>query len=127
MTELIKPTEAELEILQVLWQKGKCTVREVNEVLCLHKETGYTTTLKFMQIMHEKGLLNRDDSTRTHVYTPAVSETDTQKHLLERFTGAVFRGSAINLVMQALGNADTSAEELAQIKELISQLEQQKP
>jgi BlaI family transcriptional regulator, penicillinase repressor len=127
MNNPLKPTDSELEILQILWQKGKATVREVNEALNEHKETGYTTTLKIMQIMQEKGLLQRNDSARSHVYSAVVSESLTQQALLSRFTDAVFRGSALQLVMQALGNSSTSPAELHQIKTLIEQLEQQKP
>jgi BlaI family transcriptional regulator, penicillinase repressor len=127
MNNPLKPTDSELEILQILWQKGKATVREVNETLNEHKETGYTTTLKIMQIMQEKGLLQRNDSARSHVYCAVVSESLTQQALLSRFTDAVFRGSALQLVMQALGNSSTSPSELHQIKTLIEQLEQQKP
>lgn len=122
-----KPTDSELEILQVLWQKGEVTVREVNEALNEHKDTGYTTTLKLMQIMHEKGLLERNDTARSHVYRAILSEHQAQQDLLNRFTDTVFRGSAMQLVMQALGNSRTSPEELSQIKHLIEQLEQKKP
>jgi predicted transcriptional regulator len=121
--EHLKPTESELEILQVLWAKGACTVREVNEQLNLRKETGYTTTLKIMQIMTEKGLLTRDESQRTHVYRAAVQEQDTQKQLLDKFLDSVFKGSTANLVMQALGNSQTSPEELREIRKLIDNME----
>ncbi|WP_448518676.1 BlaI/MecI/CopY family transcriptional regulator [Rhodoflexus sp.] len=121
--EHLKPTESELEILQVLWAKGASTVREVNEHLNLRRETGYTTTLKIMQIMTEKGLLIRDDSQRTHVYLPAVQEQDTQKQLLDKFLKSVFKGSTTSLVMQALGNNQTSADELREIRKLIDDME----
>lgn len=121
--EHIKPTDSELEILQILWAKGPCTVREVNEELNLKKETGYTTTLKIMQIMTEKGLLTRDESRRTHVYSAAVQEQEMQKQLLDKFLDSVFKGSAADLVMQALGNGKTSAEELHEIRKLIDQME----
>jgi predicted transcriptional regulator len=120
-----KPTESELEILQVLWQRGSATVREVNEELNLYKETGYTTTLKLMQIMTEKGLIQRDNSERSHVYSALVQEKDTQKQLLNRFVDTVFKGSALKLVMQALGNSTTSAEELSQIRSLLDNMEEQ--
>ena len=94
-----KPTEAELEILQVLWQHGPSTVRFVNEQLSRHKETGYTTTLKFMQIMAEKGLVRRNEAQRTHVYQADASEEETQQRLLDRFLDTAFRGSAMKLVM----------------------------
>jgi BlaI family transcriptional regulator, penicillinase repressor len=121
----MKPTDSELEILQVLWQRGPCTVRQVNEKLSENKDTGYTTTLKLMQIMHEKGLLTRVEDARSHVYKANVSETDTQRNLLNRFVETAFRGSATQLVMQALGNHQASAEELQQIRELLNQIEHQ--
>lgn len=121
--EHLKPTESELEILQVLWARGASTVREVNEQLNLRRETGYTTTLKIMQIMTEKGLLTRDESQRTHVYSAAVQEQDTQKQLLDKFLDSVFKGSTTNLVMQALGNSQTTADELREIRKLIDDME----
>ena len=118
----IKPTESELEILQVLWQKGKATVREVHETLTASKETGYTTTLKLMQIMNEKGLVSRDDSSRTHIYKAASDKENTQKFLLNKFISNLFGGSSTQLVMQALGNHKVSADELNQIHSLIDDL-----
>src|ERR1700761_3791162 len=100
----VKPTESELEILQIIWEKGQCTVREVHEVLEKSKDAGYTTTLKLMQIMHEKGLLTRDESTKSHVYTANISQEKTQGQLVKRMIDNVFNGSASQLVMQALGN-----------------------
>jgi predicted transcriptional regulator len=125
---MIKPTESELEILQLLWQKGNCTVREINEELSKKKESeiGYTTTLKTMQIMHEKGLISRDDAAKTHIFTAVATESDTQKQLLDRFMDSVFRGSAMKMVMQALGNQHTTAEEIAEIKKLIDEIENKK-
>lgn len=123
MTKPSKPTESELEILQVLWAKGPSSVREVNDLLNQKREVGYTTTLKIMQIMADKGLAVRDTSTRTHIYTAAVSEGDTQKQLLERFLETTFKGSASKLVMQALGHHEASAEELEKIKALIKKIE----
>src|SRR5690606_28004718 len=93
----IKPTESELEILQVLWSKGTASVREVHEELSRTKEAGYTTTLKLMQIMHEKGLVKRDDSIKTHIYQPAVSREKTQKHMLGKTINTLFGGSATEL------------------------------
>lgn len=116
---LPKPTEAELEILQILWQKGSATVREVHEELTKNKEAGYTTTLKLMQIMAEKGLVSRNEDARTHVYTAAVAETETRQQLLDKFIDTTFRGSAMKLVMQALGNHKTTPEELEEIKKLL--------
>src|SRR5688500_2007042 len=100
----IKPTESELEILQILWEKGLATVREVHEELAKTKDAGYTTTLKLMQIMNEKGLVRRDDSMRTHVYQAAVNKERTQKHLLNKMIDYLFGGSPTHLVIQVLGN-----------------------
>lgn len=120
-----KPTESELEILQVLWNKSKATVREVHEVLSEHKESGYTTTLKLMQIMHEKGLVKRDDSSKTHIYQPNVSKDNTQKQLVGKMVNALFGGSTTQLVMQALGNSNQSKEELEEIQKLLDNLKKQ--
>lgn len=119
----IKPTESELEILQILWEKGEASVREVHEILVKNKDVGYTTTLKMMQIMHEKGLVNRDSSARTHIYSANVSRESTQQHLLDRMIANVFNGSAARLVMHALGNHTASAEEIAEIKKYLDNLE----
>lgn len=119
-----RPTDAELEILQVLWQNGPSTVRHVHETLEA-RDVGYTTTLKLMQIMFEKGLLNRDSDNRSHVYSSKVNETETKNGLLNRFVETAFRGSTSQLVMQALGNHKASTEELNQIRELLNQIEQQ--
>ena len=118
----IKPTESELEILQVLWQKGLATVREVHEELSKIKEAGYTTTLKLMQIMHEKGLVKRDDSMRTHVYQAAVNKEKTQKHLVNKMIDSLFGGSTTQLVIQALGEHKATEEELDKIQEIINSL-----
>ena len=124
-SRLIKPTESELEILQILWSRGLATVREVHEELSRTKEAGYTTTLKLMQIMHEKGLVKRDDSMRTHVYQPAVNKERTQKHLLGKMIDSLFGGSSTQLVMQALGENKVSAEELDKIQALLNDLKKQ--
>lgn len=124
---MIKPTDAELEILHLLWELGPSTVRTVNDRLNERRGLGYTTTLKMMQIMHEKGLVQRTEDGRTHLYTAAVSEADTQSRLLRQFVDNAFRGSASKLVLQALGNHQASTEELDEIKALIAQLEQQQP
>lgn len=123
----IKPTESELEILQILWTKGLATVREVHEELSKTKEAGYTTTLKLMQIMHEKGLVKRDDSMRTHVYQAAVNKEKTQKHLLGKMIDSLFGGSPTQLVIQALGEGShrTSREELEKIQALLDELKNQ--
>ncbi|HUR11896.1 MAG TPA: BlaI/MecI/CopY family transcriptional regulator [Flavitalea sp.] len=121
----IKPTESELEILQVLWQKGSASVRDVHEELLKTKDAGYTTTLKLMQIMNEKGLVKRDDSIKTHIYQAAVSREKTQKHLLGKMINSLFGGSTTQLVMQALGNHQASADELEEIQKLINNLKKQ--
>ena len=124
-TKIIKPTESELEILQVLWTKGLATVREVHEELSKTKDVGYTTTLKLMQIMHEKGIVKRDDSMRTHVYQASVNKERTQKHLLTKMIDSLFGGSTTQLVMQALGEQKASPEELEKIQELLNNLKSQ--
>lgn len=118
-----KPTESELDILSILWEKGACTVRDVHDILAQNKEAGYTTTLKLMQIMHEKGLLARDTSSKTHIYTALVSQENTQKQLLDKMIDTVFNGSASQLVLQALGHHQASAEELDKIKKYLSEIE----
>lgn len=120
----IKPTESELEILQILWERNTATVRDVHEELSKTKDAGYTTTLKLMQIMHEKGLVKRDESMRTHIYQPAVNREKTQKHILNKVIDQLFGGSSTQLVLQALGSGEqkVSAEELEQIQNLINNL-----
>jgi predicted transcriptional regulator len=124
-TKTKKPTESELEILQILWKKVNASVREVHEELLQTKEAGYTTTLKLMQIMHEKGLVKRDDSIKTHIYQAAVSKEKTQKHLLNKMIDSLFGGSSGELVMQALGNHKASAEELEEIQKILDNLKKQ--
>ncbi len=119
----MKPTESELEILNILWAKGPSTVRVVHEELSKEKDAGYTTTLKLMQIMHKKGLLNREEEQRSHIYTSAVDEKEAKGALIDRFLDAAFNGSASELVMQALGRNKTSKEELDKIKDLIKKME----
>ena len=121
-----KPTESELEILQVLWNEKAATVRTVHEELLKTKEAGYTTTLKLMQIMFEKGLVTRDDSSKTHIYQPAVSREKTQQQFLNKMINTLFAGSSSDLVMQALGGHDASGEELEKIQQLINQLKKDK-
>jgi predicted transcriptional regulator len=122
----VKPTESELEILQILWQKDLATVREVHEELVKTKDVGYTTTLKLMQIMHDKGLVKRDESMRTHVYQAAVNKEKTQKHLLNKMIDSLFGGSSTQLVLQALGSGEqVSAEELEKIQTLLDNLKKQ--
>src|SRR4249919_2322153 len=121
----IKPTESELEILQVLWQKGKATVREVHEELSRTKDSGYTTTLKLMQIMFEKGIVSRDDSAKTHIYQPIVTREKTQRHLVGKMIDTLFSGSSAQLVMQALGNSKASKQELDDIQRMLDDLKKQ--
>lgn len=116
-----RPTDAELAILQVLWQHGPSTVREVHEKLSGTRETGYTTTLKLMQIMAEKGLVTRDESARTHVYHARRSRDATQRQLVSDLLDRAFGGSAAALVMQALSAHPASAEELREIRRLVDQ------
>ena len=117
--KILKPTESELEILQVLWDRGEATVREVHEALVAIKDCGYTTTLKLMQIMFEKGLVIRDDSSRTHIYQANVSKEKTQRQLVNKMVNTLFSGSHSQLVMQALGSHIPSQEELNEIQQLL--------
>lgn len=119
----VKPTETELEILQILWEYGPQTVRFVNEKQNEIKEVGYTTTLKIMQIMADKNFIVADKTNRSHIYQALLPEEATQKQLLNKFLDTTFRGSAMKLVMQALGNHRTSEEELNQIRNLLDKLE----
>lgn len=121
-TLIMKPTDAELEILHVLWANGPSTVRQVHEKLSQSRDIGYTTALKFMQIMNEKGILSREEDARSHTYTALVSEEDTQRNLVDRFVETAFRGSASKLVMQILGQHKASREELDEIKNLLDNL-----
>ena len=121
--ETLRPTDSELEILQVLWEKGACTVREVNDVLGTRREIGYTTTLKLMQIMHEKGLLLREKDGRGHVYASAAKPEVTQRALLDRFLENAFAGSAMQLVLQTLGGHKASPAEIDQIRAYLDTIE----
>jgi len=120
---LPRPTDGELAILRVLWRQGPSTVREVLEELNRVQETGYTTVLKMMQIMTEKGLLARDDADRTHVYEPRLAEEETQKQLLGDLLERAFNGSAKKLVMQALSTRKATLKELAEIRQLLDEIE----
>jgi len=121
----MEPTKSELEILQVLWETGPSTVREVNSELLKQKEVNYTTTLKLMQIMADKGILARDESQMKHIYRVAEDEQKTKDHLLEKFVDSMYKGSASKLVMQLLGNKKTSQADLKAIKEMLNKLEKE--
>ena len=115
------PTERELAILGILWEMGSGTVRQVNEAMNADSATGYTTTLKLMQIMTEKGLLHRDDSQFKHVFRPAISEEKTQSQLVGDLLDRVFAGSAEKLVLRALSAKKVSADELAKIEKMLAE------
>jgi predicted transcriptional regulator len=117
------PTESELEILQLLWAFGPSTVRFINGKQNEEKEVGYTTTLKIMQIMAEKGMLDVNKESKQHIYAPTLDESETKGKLLKGFIERTFEGSAMKLVMQALGNHKPSKEELKEIKNLINSIE----
>jgi predicted transcriptional regulator len=114
-----RPTDAELTILRVLWERGPSTVRQVHEVLSRDRPTAYTTALKLLQIMSEKGLVTRDERERTHVYQPRVSEDQTQRQLVRDLLDRAFGGSSSKLVMQALATRRASVEELGEIRRLL--------
>jgi predicted transcriptional regulator len=122
-----KPTESELDILSVLWENGPSTVRFVNDQISLKKLAGYTTTLKLMQIMHDKGMVDRVQDGRTHIYRAVAKQEEMQVRLLDRLLETAFSGSASKLVMQALGNHRTSEKELREIKDLIKKIEEGQP
>lgn len=119
---LLKPTPAELEILRVLWSRGPSTVREVHEALG-DRDTGYTTALKLLQIMADKGLVARDETARAHVYAARVEEADTQRQLVRELLDRAFGGSAAKLVMQALAARRASPEEIAGIRQMLDEME----
>jgi predicted transcriptional regulator len=122
---LPRPTEAELAILRVLWQRGASTVREVHDELNRDRDRsmGYTTVLKFMQIMHDKGLVTRNDAERAHVYTAVPTQESAQRRIVGDLVDRVFGGSAQKLVMHALTTKKASAGELAEIRRLLDELE----
>lgn len=117
---LPRPTDAELAILRVLWERGACTVRQVHEALAA-RDTGYTTILKLMQIMADKGLVTRDESARTHVYNARVPQEHTQRQLVNDLVDRAFGGSAAELVLRALSTGKTTDEELREIRRLIDE------
>jgi len=118
-----RPTDAELAILNVLWQRGASTVRDVFGALSKTKPIGYTTVLKFMQIMADKGLVRRDEEQRAHVYTAMVPQAETQRQMVRDLLRRAFDDSAAQLVMQALASKQTSPEELAEIRRLLAAYE----
>lgn len=122
-TDMSKPTEAELEILALLWEMKEASVRQIHERLAETKETGYTTTLKIMQIMHAKGMVLRDEENRSHIYRPATNQKDTQNSLLKNLMSTAFGGSSKTLVMQALGQENPSKDEIDEIRAFLDQLE----
>ncbi|HEX7025656.1 MAG TPA: BlaI/MecI/CopY family transcriptional regulator [Gammaproteobacteria bacterium] len=119
------PTQAELEILNILWEQGECRVQDVHERLNKIRPIGYTSTLKSMQVMAQKGLLDRRLDGRSHVYFPAVLEESTKNKLLTRFIENTFRGSKSQLLLQLLGNNKISQEEIDEIKTFLNQIEDQ--
>ncbi|HUE16654.1 MAG TPA: BlaI/MecI/CopY family transcriptional regulator [Planctomycetaceae bacterium] len=120
---LPRPTEAELELLRVLWERGPSTVREIHESLSDQKETGYTTTLKILQNMAEKGLVARDESRRSHVYRAVYQAEQTQRQLVRDLLRRAFGGTPTKLVVQALSEETVSADDLAEIRRLLDELE----
>ena len=119
MSKTPRPTDAELSILRVLWQLGPSTVRQVHEVLMRDRPTAYTTALKLMQIMTEKGLVRRDESDRSHIYHPRLSQEQTQRQLIRDLMDRAFGGSSSKLVLQALASKRASSDELAEIRRMI--------
>jgi len=120
----IKTTEKELEILQIVWEKGSASVKDIHEAMGGDDANGYTTILKFMQIMHDKGLVTREKSGKLHVYQAVPSLENTRQQLLDKMISTVFQGSAARLVMSALGNNTSSKEELDEIKAYLDKLVQ---
>ncbi len=119
----IKPTDSELEILQVIWENGPTTVRQINDLLNQKRTVGYTTTLKLLQIMAQKGIVSVDKSQRQHIYDARLNQDETQLRLIDQFLETTFGGSAKKLVMQVLGNKKPGKRELDEIKALINRLE----
>lgn len=118
-----KPTEAELELLQILWERGRSTVREIHEALSGDKDTGYTTTLKILQKMTEKGLVKRDETNRSHIYEPVLRAEQTQRQLVRDLLHRAFAGSPGQLIVQALSENKASPEDLAEIRRLLDNME----
>lgn len=123
-TNQVKPTESELEILQIIWQNGPSTVRQINDILLAKRDVGYTTTLKLLQIMVQKGIVSADKSMRTHSYTAILKEEETQKKLIDQLLSHAFGGSASKLVMQVLGNSKPKPSELEELRSFIQKWEE---
>ena len=121
--EKIIPTNSELEILEILWEKAPCTARDVHNEISQTKKTGYTTTLKIIQNMFDKNILSREPKGQTHIYSPTISRETVQQSLLGGFVNRVFGGSAKRMILQALGNEEPDAKELEEIKQMIEQIE----
>ena len=125
-TNLPRPTQAELDILRVLWDRGPSTVRDVHSTLAKERAIGYTTVLKFMQIMAEKGLVARDETKRAHVYKAKVAQEQTQRQLVRHLLEGAFGGSATKLMMQALASKPATAEEIAQMRKMLEEFDKRK-
>ncbi len=121
---LLKPSDSELEIMQILWEKGPLTVRDINDFLNLNRRVGYTTTLKIMQIMTEKKMLTRDTRQRSHIYSPNLDPRDVQTNILDHVIKTAFQGNTTNLVLRALGNNRATPAEMEEIKALIEEMEE---
>ncbi len=122
----MRTTDKELQILQILWDKPGSSVRDVHEILYPNDETGYTTTLKLLQIMFDKKMVTRSKQGKTHFYLANVSRGDTQQQIVDKLLNTVFKGSASSLVMQLLGNSKSSKKELDEIRKLIDELDPEK-
>ncbi|MBE0662439.1 MAG: BlaI/MecI/CopY family transcriptional regulator [Bacteroidales bacterium] len=122
-----RPTESELEILQILWEKGPATVREVHEIIESNRDIGYTTTLKIMQIMTDKGLLQRDTSQRSHLYNPAFKREDIEGDMLNKMIQNLFSGSASRMVIGALSQKSLTEKEIGEIRDYLNQLQVPEP
>ena len=122
----IKPTDSELEVLALIWQRGELTVRQIHDQIKRSRDIGYTTTLKIMQIMFEKGMLTRSKQGKTHLYNAVESQQKTQDGLLNKMVNTAFHGSAKDLVMQALGSTKTSKAELDEIRAYLDKIEKEK-
>ena len=121
----MKPTDSELEILSLLWEHGPMTVRELNDRLNKERRVGYTTSLKMMQIMTEKGLLSRDTAQRSHIYSPSLQPEEVQSNILNHILKTVFMGDRSKMVLQALGHKSASQKEISELKALIKEMEEE--